>query len=156
MTTIEIEKAVAVKGGTVPSTTTFYEITARGIDKIEGGSQFEPKDRYAGINITATGTNTITLGDGNIVNAEYRLLHDELEGLKQAVATSGALSDSQKLDVAADIETIKDQLAKPRPNVGVLRQLWTGLNSLATLDGVAGAYDRVQALVLAFLQSNAG
>ncbi len=154
--TIGIEKTVAVKGGTVPSTTTFYEITARGIDKIAGGSQFEPKDRYAGINISATGSNIITLGDGNVVNAEYRLLHDELESLKQAAAASGALSDSQKLDVAADIETMKDQLAKSRPRVGVLRQLWTGLNSLATIDGVAGAYERVQALVVGFLQSNAG
>ena len=36
----------------------------RWIDKIEGGSEFEPKDRYEGINVTATGTNVITLGDG--------------------------------------------------------------------------------------------
>jgi hypothetical protein len=134
ITTIPIEKTVAVKGGTVPSTTMFYEITARGIDKIEGGSQFEPKDRYARINITATGSNTITLGDGNAVNADYRLLHEELENLRQAIAASAVLSDSQKLDVAADIETMKDQLAKPKPNVGVLRQIWTGLNSIATLE----------------------
>ena len=31
--TFEIEKTVTVSGGTVPSTTTFYEITAAGIDK---------------------------------------------------------------------------------------------------------------------------
>jgi hypothetical protein len=154
--TSDVEKTFSVKGGTVPSTTTFYEITARGIDKIEGGSQFEPTDRYAGINITATGSNTITLGDGNVVNADYRVLHSELDGLKHAVAASGGLSEAQKLDLAADIETMKDQLAKPKPNVGVLRQLWSGLNSLATLDGVAGAYDRARALVVAVLESTSG
>ena len=69
--TIYIEKTVVVRGGTIPQTTTFYEVTAKGIDKIEGGSQFEPRERFAGINISATGQNIITLGDGNVVNADY-------------------------------------------------------------------------------------
>ena len=56
--TVDIEKTVAVKGGTIPQVTTFHEITAKGIDKIEGGSQFEPKERYADINLTATGKNS--------------------------------------------------------------------------------------------------
>jgi hypothetical protein len=47
--TVDIQKTVIVKGGTIPQTTTFYEIASKGIDKIEGGSQFEPKDRYSGI-----------------------------------------------------------------------------------------------------------
>ncbi len=69
--TIDVEKTVKVSGGTIPQVTTFYEITAKGIDKIEGGSRFEPKDRYTGINITATGQNLITLGDGNILNTQF-------------------------------------------------------------------------------------
>ena len=65
--TFDIQKTVTVRRGTVPSTTTFYEVTAKGIDRIEGGSQFEPRSRYAGISIMATGSNIITLGDGNVV-----------------------------------------------------------------------------------------
>ena len=76
--TIDVEKTVKLPGGTIPQTTTWYEVTAKGIDKIEGGSQFEPKERYAGINITAKGSNIITLGDGNVINAEFRELHDAL------------------------------------------------------------------------------
>jgi len=67
--TVDIEKIIFVKGGKIPQVTTFYVITANGIDKIEGGSQFEPTDKYVGINITSTGKNIITLGDGNISNA---------------------------------------------------------------------------------------
>ena len=90
--TVNVEKTVQVRGGTIPQVTTFYEITAKGVDKIEGGSQFEPKERYAGINITATGNNIVTLGDGNVVNARFSELHNVLDELKDAIARS---QDSQ-------------------------------------------------------------
>src|SRR5438552_12198552 len=39
-------KQVPTAGGMmVPSTTTYYEISAQGTDKIEGGSEFQPPDR---------------------------------------------------------------------------------------------------------------
>jgi hypothetical protein len=79
--TIDQEKTVRVKGGTVPSVVTRYEIAAPGIEKLESESEFKPPDRYAGINITATGSNVITLGDGNVVNAEFAQLHSELNAL---------------------------------------------------------------------------
>jgi len=65
----------------VPSVVTRYEIAAPGIEKLEGESEFKPPDRYAGINITATGSNVITLGDGNVVNAQFAQLHSELNAL---------------------------------------------------------------------------
>jgi len=141
MKTFEIEKTVTVRGGTVPSTTTFYEITAAGIDKIEGGSQFEPRERYAGINISATGQNVITLGDGNIVHAEYSELRGYLDELKDAIISNLTLSEAEKLNYAVDIESIKDQLAKLKPNEGVIQQLWGGLQK--NLLGIAGFADAI-------------
>ena len=141
--TIDIEKTVKVKGGTIPQTTTFYEITAKGIDKIEGGSQFEPKERYSGINITATGNNIITLGDGNVVNAEYADLHDALEELKNAILMNKELTDAEKLDLAVDIESIKDQLAKSQPNKSIISQLWNGLDKITTISGLFEIYNKV-------------
>jgi hypothetical protein len=145
--TFDIEKTVTVKGGTVPSTTTFYEITAKGIDRIEGGSQFEPKERYAGINISATGSNVITLGDGNVVNAQYSELHTLLNDLKGAIATSHNLSEAEKLEFAVDVESIKNQLAKARPNKPIISQLWNGLQKLAPLAGIAEMIVRVAPLI---------
>lgn len=64
--TVDQEKTVnTARGTTIPSVVTFYEITAQGIEMIEGPSRFQPPDRYPGINIHATGENVITLGDGN-------------------------------------------------------------------------------------------
>src|SRR6267142_1952653 len=51
----EVQKTVQVRGGTVPSTVVWYEISAAGIDKMEGESEFKQSARYAGINISATG-----------------------------------------------------------------------------------------------------
>lgn len=54
---LKVEKEVTLRGGTttVPSVTSFYEITAKGIDRIEGGSEFEIRERYGDINVNATG-----------------------------------------------------------------------------------------------------
>jgi hypothetical protein len=149
--TFEIEKTVTVKGGTIPSAVTWFVITAQGIEKIEGDSDFKPQDRYAGINITATGSNIITLGDGNVVNAEFRQLHAELNALKDAVTSSGTLTDGQKLDVAADIESIKDQLAKSEPNKSVVRQLWSGVERVVTGSEFVDLMSRAGPAIAAFL-----
>jgi len=128
----DIEKTVIVRGGTVPSTVTWYEISAAGIDKIEGESEFQAGPRYAGINISATGANVITLGDGNIVNAKFVELHSKLDHLKQEVAASPSLDDAQKLDVSVDIESIRDQLAKTEPDRTVVQRLWERIKDVAT------------------------
>lgn len=137
----EVTKEVQPRGGstTVPSTTAYYKISAKGIDRIEGGSEFEPRERYGDINVNASGANVITLGDGNIVNARYEDLRLELDGLKDQIVASDQLSDEQKLDVAVDIETIKDQLAKPEPDPEVTRALWTRVERAAALAGIAQA-----------------
>jgi len=149
--TIDQEKTVQVKGGTVPSVVTWYEIAAPGIEKIEGESEFQRTDRYAGINITATGSNIITLGDGNVVNAQFADLHKELNALKEAVATADGLSESQKLDVSVDIESIKDQLAKSRPNKTIVQTLWASIENVVTAANLADYATRIAPYITALL-----
>lgn len=149
--TVEVEKTIQVRGGTVPSTVTWYEIAAAGIDKIEGESEFQPSERYAGINITATGENVITLGDGNVVNVHHEQLHKELSGLKAAISDSKTLSENQKLDLAVDIETIKDQLAKAVPNKAIVGHLWSGVEKVATAAGFVDFVTRIVPLISGLL-----
>jgi hypothetical protein len=136
---LKVEKEVRPGGGTttVPSVTSFYEITALGIDRIEGGSEFEHAQRYGDINIQAAGANVITLGDGNIVNASFDDLRIELDELKRQLIDSDQLTEDAKLDAAVDIETIKDQLAKSRPDPLVVRTLWSRVEKAAALAGLA-------------------
>ena len=145
--TVDTEKTVNVKGETIPHVSTCFEITAKGIDKIEGGSQFAPKERYAGINLTATGKNIITLGDGNIVNEQFVDLRASLDEMKDAVTATPALGDIDKLNLAVDIECMKDQLAKTEPNKTVIGQLWNNLQIVAVAAGVAETYKKAALLV---------
>lgn len=147
----EVEKTLLVGGGTIPSTVTWYEISASGIEKIEGESEFTPRERYSGINITASGSNVIQLGDGNLVNAQFNQLHNELQSLKRAVTSSPSLNDATKLEIAADIETLKDQLAKPNPTKTVIRVVWETVKSAATLAGLADHASRIAPLLYGLL-----
>ncbi|MEP0848081.1 MAG: hypothetical protein HRF50_14825 [Phycisphaerae bacterium] len=143
----EIKKEVRAKGGTlIPSVTKFYQITAAGIDKIEGPGEFT-RDPFHGIRIEATGQNIITVGDGNHVNAVYKDVSEALSGLADQVRACGALKEAEKLSYVADIQSIQTQLAKPEPNRSVLRTLWDGLKQLATVDGVAGAFERAASVL---------
>jgi len=134
--TFGVEKTLIVPGGTIPSVAKWYEITAAGIDKIEGESEFAPRDRYAGINIQATGSNVIAAGNGNIVNVDHSQLFAELSKLKEAVSESDELSEAQKLDIAVDIETLNAQLAKANPDVDVTERLWARIEKAATMAGL--------------------
>ncbi len=150
--TVEIEKTVHVRGGTIPSTVTWYEIAALGIERIEGDSEFQPKERYAGINITATGSNVITLGDGNVVNASFKELHAALTQLKDAVVASRALTEGQKLDLSVDLESMKDQLAKASPSKAMLAHLWAGVEKVVTGAGLVEVVQKVVALLRPLIQ----
>jgi hypothetical protein len=145
--TFDVEKTVNVRGGTIPSKVTWYEIAAPGIDKFEGSSDFQQVERYAGINIKATGSNIITLGDGNVVNAKFEELHKKLTDLKRAIAACSSLTEDQKLDMSVDIESIKDQLAKPEPDKTIVQHLWSGIEKAAAIAGLLEAVEKIGPLI---------
>jgi hypothetical protein len=118
------------KGISFPQKTIYYSITAKGIDKIEGPSQFTPK-RFEGINISATGS-VVTIGDGNQINVKFKDAAQALSELRNAIAQSQELEDAQKLDLVTDIDSIQDQLAKPNPNKSVVKMLWGGIEKTVT------------------------
>jgi hypothetical protein len=143
-----VEKTYTAPGGTaIPSPTSYYKITAAGIDKIEGPGEFT-RERFAGINIQ--GQNIITLGDGNQINAQFSELGMELAALRQAIAQSDA-GERHKIDLVADIDTIESQLAKPEPNRGIIATAWEGVKAAATIGGCADLVARVGALLAGFL-----
>ncbi len=145
-----VEKQVHIKGGTVvPSTTKYYQITAAGIDKIEGPGEFT-MPRFHGIKIEATGQNIITVGDGNQINAQFGELGRALVELRNAIIKSNA-SEAEKMGLVADIETIQAQLAKPNPNRTIVKAAWEGIKAAAALGGCAAFVERVASLIARFL-----
>lgn len=142
----EVEKQFQSQRGTViPSTTTFYQITAAGIDKIEGPGEFT-RSTFHGIRIEATGQNIITLGDGNQVNAQFTDLGNALAELRDAITNSEA-PEAEKVGYVADIHTIQTQLAKPQPSKGIIQAAWATVKGAAAIGGCASFVGRVQELI---------
>jgi hypothetical protein len=141
-----IEKSVPLPSGTViPQATSFYKITAAGIDKIEGPGEFT-MPRFHGIKIEATGQNIITLGDGNQINAEFSDLGKALTDLRGAIIKSAA-EEGRKMELVADVETIQSQLAKSRPNSGIVAAAWGAIKAAASINGCATLVERVGHLI---------
>jgi len=147
----QVEKSVPLKSGTViPQVTSYYKITAAGIDKVEGPGEFT-MDKFKGIRIEATGQNIITLGDGNQVNAEYKNEAEALVDLKQALLQSESLTEARKLEAIADIDTIESQLAKADPNRSIIKAAWDGVKNLDTVLGLAEQIAKASALLAPFV-----
>jgi competence protein ComGC len=146
----QVQKQIQAKGGTViPSSTSYYQITAAGIDKIEGPSEFT-MPKFHGIKIEATGQNIITLGDGNQVNAQYGDLGRSLVELRDAITASSA-AELQKLTLVANIDTIQSQLATPTPNKGIIRAAWDVVKGAAAINGCTTLVQKVTGFIAAFL-----
>lgn len=146
-----VEKSFTAPSGTViPSSTSFYKITAAGIDKIDGPGEFT-MPKFQGINIQATGQNIITLGDGNQINAQFSELGKELVELRETITKSDA-PEQEKMSLIADIDTIESQLAKPQPNRGIIAAAWETVKGAASIGGCADLVQRVGGLIVGMLQ----
>jgi hypothetical protein len=137
-------------GMSFPQKTIYYSITAKGIDKIEGPSQFTPK-RFEGINISATGS-VVTIGDGNQINVKFKDAAQALSDLRTGITQSTHLSDSEKLDIVTDIDSIQDQLAKPNPNKTVIKTLWEGLEKTVTVGSLVELIGKATPFIVGLIQ----
>lgn len=145
-----ISKTFTPKGGSVVSSvTSYYLITAAGIDKIEGPGEFT-MPKFHDIKIEATGQNIITLGDGNQIDAKFGNIGEALAELREAITGSDA-SESDKLGYVADIDTIQSQLAKPSPNKSIVAAAWETVKGAAAINGCTTLVARVGALIAGFL-----
>jgi hypothetical protein len=145
-----VEKSIIAPQGTVvPSATSYYKITAAGIDKIEGPGEFT-MPKFQGINIQATGQNIITLGDGNQINAQFSELGQALVELREAIIKSNK-PEVEKMNIVADIDTIQSQLAKPIPNKSIINMAWEAVKASSAISGCVSLVEKVGSLIARYL-----
>ncbi len=146
----KIQKNVSLRSGTsIPQSTSYYKITAAGTDKIEGPGEFT-MDKFQGIKVEATGQSIVTIGKNIQVNVKYEDVGRALVDLKNAVITS-SITETQKLDVVADIDSIQSQLAKAQPNRTIIQGAWEAIKKLDTIVGLGDKVYKVAALLAPFL-----
>lgn len=147
----QVEKSVPLPSGTIiPQATSYYTITAVGTDKIEGPGEFT-MDRFKGIRIEATGQNIITVGDGNQVDARFSDTAAALGELREAIVQSTSLTETQKLEAVADIDSVESQLVRSNPNAAVIAGGWNGLKKLETVLGITEKLAKVGGFLAPFL-----
>ena len=132
--------------GTIKAEIVSYRITDKGINHFEGPSKFQRGQKLNGINIMNIHGVTV-IGDGNYVYNQYSTLYRSLDLLGEEIRRTDRLSDEEKLNYQAEIETIKGQLLKPNPDRSILRTAWNVLRGVATIGGVVGVLEKVKALI---------
>ena len=61
------------------------------------------------------------------------------------------MSDEDKLNVTADIESLKNQLSKSKPNRDIIAHLWSGIEKVVTGAGMVEVAHKIAHLITPFL-----
>ncbi|MBU1071526.1 hypothetical protein KKG65_03930 [Patescibacteria group bacterium] len=126
-------------GGAKPSYK--YRLTREGLAYFDHGSKFDKSSVFAGIGDISGNGNNIIIGNQNsitsIANTQYSEGHRLAEDLRRRVNALGELTDEEKIFIQSDIETIKSQLAKPKPDVGIIQKAKENIAFLADIVTVA-------------------
>ena len=131
---------------TVTNKKDFYKISSDGIDYFEGLSKFRRENKLAGINITNL-QGVVSIGDNNYIQNQYSDLFKLLDGMGKQLRFSQEIDDQEKINYQAEIETIKAQLVKPKPDKEIVGKAWNTLKAIATIGGVVGFYEKIVPLI---------
>jgi hypothetical protein len=136
----------------IPTEKKTYYISQNGIDFFDKPSKFQKTNPLAGVNMGNVVNSVIILGDNNYVRNENKVLGESLGKFGNQIRLSSELSDDEKIDYQAEINTIKSQLAKINPDKGIIEKSWNILKKgVATIGGIAGVYNTVKPLIDSFL-----
>lgn len=128
------------KGFEVPNEKHLFGLSEVGLKYIEGESEFDRTSTFSGINITNIGGVTV-VGSHNVVRNEFVDVLRTFNQLEGAVKMSDKLSEEQKLDVQADIQTIKNQLSKAKPDKSIIQKAIEGISFVGSLPGVVEVFN---------------
>lgn len=124
-----------------------YELSRAGISLFEQGSKFDLSDKNAGINIQMLNSVAV-IGNSNviknIVREEYRDGYLKIEELEKKVNLSSSLQDEDKVNIQADLETIKNQLAKTQPNKTIISGILSTLSFLSNISELGQHFNSIK------------
>ena len=151
----EEQKQFTTKQGVlIPSITTYYKASNKTIDHFDKSKSIFRKQELGGINITnIQGVTNLAVGESNsiIVNSNFIDLHNGLDKLSNVIKENTEMVDEEKLNNIAEIETIKAQLMKPKPNKNIIKGAWDKLSKLVTVSGLIEIYQQIEPLIKVLL-----
>ena len=143
---VESRSFTTPRGTTQSSEKHSYKISDVGIDRLEKASAYQHPPTTTGINIYNVHGVTV-IGDGNVVNTDFTDLVRLLTDMRASIQSSQTVSDDQKLDIIADIDSLQAQLQKPEPNRSVIGLLWSAIETAVVAAGFVELVDNVRAFI---------
>jgi len=144
----EIKKVSFFTGKrSIPNEKKTYSISKDGIDLFDGYSKFQKSDKLVGINLKDIKNSIIIFGDNNFVRNEHKDLAVSLDKLGKQIRINSELSNDDKLDYQAEVDTIKSQLAKSSPDKDIIKKSWNILKGVATINGIIDLYTKTKPLI---------
>ena len=67
--------------------------------------------------------------------------------MEQSIRINDSISTEQKIEYFAEVETIKSQLAKPRPDRSILSKAWNVVSVLSTVPGLVEIIEKVRQII---------
>src|SRR3990167_8028255 len=126
-----------VGSGSFKHTDYWYTLTQKAIDELEGETEYSKKPFAPLQNIQITTSNApVIVGSNNNVSNNVTVFN-QFDQLAQIITESEDISVEERQDAASDIESLKQQLAKPHPNKRVIDLLWQNIGRVADLAGAA-------------------
>lgn len=138
------------RGTTQTSPKRSYKISDIGIDKLETASTYSRTALDGTLSIVNVNGVTV-VGDGNVVNTRFTDLSRLLADLRAELLAAPSLSDTEKWNVAVDLDGLLNQLQKPKPDRVAVRALWNAVEATATAAGFADAVHRAVDLIAPLL-----
>lgn len=115
----------------------WYKLTAKAIDSLEGETEYSAKPFVPLQSIQINTSNApVIVGSNNQVTNNVTIFN-QLDELEQIISESNDISVEERQDVVSDIESLKQQLAKPNPNKTIIDLLWQNIGRAADLAGAA-------------------
>lgn len=134
-----------------------YELSRAGISLFDQGSKFDLSGKNTGINVQMLNS-AVVIGNQNvvknIVREEYKEGYLKLEELEKKVNLSSDIKDEDKVNIQADIETIKNQLAKGSPNKEIVKIALAGLSGLANISQLSSHFESAKNWIFSILGLN--
>jgi hypothetical protein len=109
-----------------------YELSDVGLHYFEPPSKFDFVEKFSGLVFENIKDSIIVVGHGNVVYYKFGELYSLLEELKLQILLSN-LPEEKKLEYIADIETIKAQIAKAKPDKNIIERVLERLKDLSVI-----------------------
>jgi len=123
-----------------------YKISDVGIDRLEAASTYQRPAITPHINVTNIQGVTV-VGNDNVVNTNLTEVPRLLNEMRNVVLESSSMSDTTKLEVVADIDTLQSQLQKPSPNKSIVKTAWSAIEKSVTAAEFVDLLGKVGALL---------